>query len=275
MLLSIGQGFAELGPVATWLKYLGGLPRLESFRTEARSEFIRATSEALPAVPVPPIMPLILSHEEAPLYADTVHNDSRSVVAWYAIMFGECRLIAKDLDLLSALFFLTQAEMDREYAIEKDPSTGRYQIVSGYSDFAVTAEHTFLHTHGHGIALPSEPDLVRRGAQAELWGQPWEYIYSRPHHEHQLSYIWRHSAHSFEIWFWRDRMDPDRGERTTSARNFRVHSGSNPESGDSGIDRLEVREMSLQEQTIGEWHYNDELYPDRNIREFWKVVLGP
>lgn len=240
---------------------------------ENRSQFVRPATEAFPAPPIPPILPRILLHEEAPFYVDALPKEKQGVIGWLAMFLGECRLVARNLDLLSALLLIEQADIDRQYVIERDDSTGLYQIVSGLADLVMTVDSMVLHTYRHGIALPSGSDLEKIEAQAEIGQQPWSYIYSHPSNERQLSYILRCEDRVYDISFWRDRVDTEHGERITSARFFTVRAGSDQL--DWGDKELDVQELSLEGRVIGEWRYNRETYPERNIQRFWKDVVDP
>ncbi|HEX5036060.1 MAG TPA: hypothetical protein VFX30_02775, partial [bacterium] len=107
--------------VAAWARHWGGLARLEGFHAEGRSEFVRPASEPLPAPP-PLAVPRVLAREEAPSYIDHAPEEVRGALSWMAMYLGDSRVIARDLDLTSALMFLTQADTEREYGIERDTS---------------------------------------------------------------------------------------------------------------------------------------------------------
>jgi hypothetical protein len=267
------SGFGEMIAVSLWVQHLGGFDRLRGFQAEGRSEFVRAASEPLP--PPPPLaVPRVLAREEAPSYIEHAPEESRSFLAWMCFYpENESRVLAHDLDLVSALMFLTRADTEREYAIERD-AAGRYLIISGEAGSVMNAGDLLLHTHRDGIALPSGYDLKVTEERPEIWGRNWSMIYSSPPDEHQLAFVHRVLPRSFDVYFWRDRLDRERGERRTSARNFRLRVVPDPERGGDEFENgsLEVLERSLEERTIGSWTFGPDSGGD--IQDFWKGVLG-
>ncbi|HEX5037556.1 MAG TPA: hypothetical protein VFX30_10395, partial [bacterium] len=145
--------------------------------------------------------------------------------------------------------------------------------LSGEAGTLLNGGDLLLHTHQGGVALPSGYDLKTMEAKAEIWGRSWSLISSTPRDEHQLSLVQCLLPYSFEVYFWRDRMDREAGERRTSARNFLLRVVPDPERGGDGFEDgiLEVSERSLEDRTIGSWTFGPDSEGD--IQDFWKGVI--
>lgn len=268
------HGFSQMSAFAQWTLGLGSI----GDTIQAQGQGISETHVPLSKLPrfrsSSLTIPRVLSHEAAPEYFGEIEGGVPEGLGWLFLLgIGESRVIARGIDLLSALHFVSQAPMEREYAIERDGEDA-YRLLSGDAYGVFCLGEVLLHTHKNRIALPSEKDIVKYEMMAVDTSQTWSCIYSHPRRGPQLSYIQRVAPWRFEIRFWRDWKDTVRGEGRSTARRFDVKAEIDGTGGVvPNVEALEVMELSLDGAEMGHARYDYGRYKDGNIQNFWKDVL--
>jgi len=268
------HGFSEVAAIAQWTSSLGGVQRVMHAQAAGNSEVRVSLSQVARSQPVHFVMPPVLAHEQAPEYFNEVAGQSMEAVGWLVFAgIGISRVIARRLDLLSALHYISEAPLDREYAIEREENDG-YRLISGYETGVSTLSGALIHTHRNRIALPSEADLNQYEEMAVDSSRTWSAIYSRPRRGVQLCFVERVEPWVFGVRFFRDWRDTNKGERRSEMRSYEIRMKPDKHPGlPKGAEEIRVVERFLSGHECGPWIYDQQSYPDNNIQNFWKSVL--
>lgn len=268
------RGFAETFAIAQWTRSLGGVQSVIEAQSLGVAEVRLGLSQASRVSSPHFVMPSVLSHEQAPEYFGEITGQSMEAMGWLMFVgIGTCRVIARHLDLLSALHFISEAPLDREYAIEREEGDG-YRLISGYDTGVSTLSGALIHTHRNRIALPSEADLNHYEEMAVNSSQNWFAIYSRPRRGVQLCFVERVEPLVFGVRFFRDWRDTNKGERRSEMRSYEIRMKPDKYPGlPKGAEEIRVVEQFLGGGECGPWIYDERFFPDNNIQNFWKMVL--